>query len=60
MIAYQIYLSNGANRNEFIGTLPERRTKPERINKDSIMNWAKTIFNGLVDVNQIYFVQETL
>jgi hypothetical protein len=60
MIAYQFYLAGETNRNEFIGTLPERRINPKRINKDSIMNWAKTVFSGLVDVNHIYFVQETL
>jgi hypothetical protein len=59
MVMYQFYLHNETNRNEFIGTLPERRSNPERINQNSIMNWATKIFSGFADVNNIFFVQVT-
>ncbi len=59
MIAYEFYRRTGNGRDHFIGTLPERRKDPARINEDSIMNWAKMLFSNMPDEEfrrDIYFV----
>jgi hypothetical protein len=43
MIAYEFYRRVPLGEDRLIGVLPERRKKPERITRDSIMNWAKML-----------------
>jgi len=43
MIAYEFYRRVPLGEDRLIGVLPERRQKPERITRDSIMNWAKML-----------------
>ncbi len=44
MIAYEFYRRVPLGEEDrLIGVLPERRRKPERITRDSIMNWAKML-----------------
>jgi len=38
MTAYEFYLRDERGKEHFIGILPERRGKPERITNDSILN----------------------
>ena len=45
IIAYEFYHRHRNGEDQFIGSLTEKRKKPERITYDSIMNWAK--FNAL-------------
>ena len=57
MVAYEFYWRDETGKEHFIGILPERRRKPERITKDSVLNWGWKIIGHDSDVNDIYFVQ---
>jgi len=57
MVAYEFYWGDETGEEHFIGILPERRKNPERITKDSILNWGWTVIGDNPDVNNIYFVQ---
>jgi hypothetical protein len=57
MVAYQFYWRDETERVHFIGLLPERRGKPERITPESILNWGWKVIGDPSDLNDIYFVQ---
>lgn len=57
MIAYEFYWYDETGKEHFIGILPERRNKPERITKESVLNWGRKIIGDNSEVNDIYFVQ---
>ena len=57
MVAYEFYMKDEERGDRLLGILPERRTNPERINADSIMNWAKMAFSNNLDSSKIFFVQ---
>ncbi len=58
--AYEFYRRVGNGRDHFIGTLPERRKDPARINEDSIMNWARLLLSQMKEVDfyrDVYYIQ---
>jgi hypothetical protein len=58
--AYEFYRRVGNGRDHFVGTLPERRKEPARINEDSILNWARLLFSGMNEEDfrrDVYFVE---
>lgn len=57
MLAYEFYLFDEAEFAHFVGILPERRKKQERINQESILNWAKMVIGDSSDVKDIIFVK---
>ena len=57
MVAYEFYWRDEAERVHFIGILPERRKKSERITKESVLNWGMKVIGDSSGVNDIYFVQ---
>jgi hypothetical protein len=57
MVAYEFYCRDETEKVHFIGILPERRGKPERITSNSIMNWGRKVIGDPSDLNDIYFVQ---
>ena len=57
MIAYEFYWHDETGKEHFIGILPERRNKPERITKESVLKWGRKIIGDHSEVNDIYFVQ---
>jgi hypothetical protein len=57
MIAYEFYWHDETGQEHFIGILPERRNKPERITKESVLNWGRKIIGDKSEVSDIYFVQ---
>ena len=58
MVAYEIYWVDKTKEPHFIGMLPERRKKPERITKESILNWGKRIIGGNSGLeNMMYYVK---
>ena len=57
MVAYEFYWRDEKGREHFIGILPERRRTPERITKDSILNWGWKVIGDNSDVNDIYFTR---
>jgi hypothetical protein len=61
--AYEFYHRVGNGRDHFVGTLPERRKNPARINENSIMNWARLLFSIMTEEEfrrDVYFVQEEI
>ena len=56
MIAYEFYFLDGTGKEHLIGILPERRKNPERITKETALNWARKVIGDQSDVNDIYFV----
>jgi len=57
MVAYEFYSRDQEGRDDLIGILPERRKNPERITKESILNWGWKVIGDHSDVNDIYFVR---
>ncbi len=44
MIVYKFYLRDPIKGDIFLGALPERRKKPQRITIESIINWGRKYF----------------
>lgn len=57
MDAYEIYSRDPIKGYRLIGVLPERRENPERITRESVINWAKELLGDNVDVNEVFFVK---
>jgi hypothetical protein len=57
MVAYEFYWRDEKGKEHFIGILPERRKNPERITKESVLNWGWKVVGDSSDGNNIYFVQ---
>lgn len=57
MVVYEFYWRDDDGQEHLIGILPERRRDPQRISKESIMNWGKLIASEKIDLNKIYFVK---
>ena len=57
MVSYELYWRDEIEKEDFIGILPERRKNPERITKDSVLNWGGGIIGNNSDVSNIYFIQ---
>ena len=58
MLVYEFYWCNGNGEDHFFGILPERRKKPERITKESVLNWGWMVIGNNPHVKDIYFVKE--
>jgi hypothetical protein len=43
-----------------IGILAERRRNPERVSRESVMNWVKKVLGDEVGINNVFFVQVTI
>jgi len=60
MIAYEFYRRVPLGEDRLIGVLPERRKKPERITRESIMKWARMLVSTMPDDEfhrNVYFLQ---
>jgi len=57
MTAYEFYWRDGAEGYHLIGILPERRRIPERITRESIMDWGRIILGESLDQSNLSFVQ---
>jgi hypothetical protein len=57
MLAYEFYWRDETERVHFIGILPERRKKTERITQESILNWGMKVIGDSSGVDSVYFVQ---
>ena len=57
MLAYEFYWRDEKGEDHFIGILPERRRKPERITQESILNWGWKVIGDNSNVKDIYFVK---
>lgn len=60
MEAYEFYWRDEEGKEHFIGILPERRRNPERITRESVLNWGWKVIGDHSDAKDIYFVQVTI
>jgi len=62
MVAYAFYWIDEKEKAHFIGILPERRTKPERITQESVLKWVRTFLDDIADFDfkNIYLVRKEL
>ncbi len=54
MVIYEVYVRREHDGREFLGALPERRTNEERVNSESIVNWAKSI-DETIETSRVSF-----
>lgn len=57
MVAYEFYWCDEKGKEYFLGILPERRKKAERITKKSVLNWGWKVIGDSLYVKDIYFVK---
>ena len=57
MIGYELYWHDPIKGYQLIGVLPERRRNPERITKESVMNWGKKYFGYNLNLNEMFFLE---
>jgi hypothetical protein len=60
MVAYEFHRRDEKNKEDLIGILPERRTNPERITEESIMEWVRKVLGDDRDPTNIFFVKVTI
>lgn len=60
MIVYEFYMRDHEKGDKLVGILPERRNRKERIDRESIMNWIRTIYGNNKDTDNIFYVQVDL
>ena len=59
MKGYELYWRNPTKGYQLIGVLPERRSDPKRITKESVMNWGKIYFAKNLKENYMFLFQVT-
>ena len=57
MVAYEFYWRDETGKVHLLGILPERRKNPERVTKESALNWGRKVIGDQSGVKDIYFVQ---
>lgn len=60
MVVYEFYFHDERRGDKLIGILPERRKSPERVNQESIMNWARIVFTRMVETGNVFFIRVKL
>jgi hypothetical protein len=60
MVAYEFYWRDPIKGYQLVGTLPERRKNPLRIDQESVMKWGRKIIGENTDSNNIFFYQVTI
>jgi len=59
MVVYKFYLRDAIKGNIFLGVLPERRRKTQRITYESVINWGRKYFGSGKD-EDIFFIRTVL
>ncbi len=54
MLVYELYAFNKTKGYELIGVLPERRNNPQRVTKESILNWGQKYFGIQLNLGDMY------
>ena len=57
MKGYELYWRDPIKGYQLIGVLPERRSNPKRITKESVTNWGKIYFDWNLKENYMFFFQ---
>jgi hypothetical protein len=57
MVAYEFHWHDETEGSHRIGVLPERRTDPKRITKESVINWVKSVVGDDLEADKLSFTQ---
>ena len=61
MVVYKFYLRDAIKGDIFLGSLPERRKNPRRVDEksteESIINWGRTYFGTNGKDKDIFFIK---
>jgi len=57
MLVYELYAFNKTKGCELIGVLPERRSDPQRVTKESILNWGQKYFGIHLNLAGMYLIE---
>lgn len=57
MLGYELYWHDPIKGYQLIGVLPERRRNPNRITKESVLNWGKKYFGKNLNLNEMFFLE---
>ena len=60
MTAYEFYWRDEEDRTHLIGILAERRKTPQRVSRESVMNWVRKVLGDEIGINNIFFIQVTI
>ena len=54
MLVYELYAFNKTKGYELIGVVPERRNNPQRVTKESILNWGQKYLGIHLNLGDMY------
>jgi hypothetical protein len=57
MVGYELYCWRHAKGSDLIGVLPERRNNPQRVTKESVLNWGQKYFGIHVNLGDLYLIE---
>jgi hypothetical protein len=57
MVVYELYAFKKTKGCELIGVLPERRNNPQRVTKESILNWGQKYFGIHLNLGNMYLIE---
>ena len=57
MVGYELYCWRDPKGYELIGVLPERRNNPQRVTKESILNWGQKYFGIHLNLAGMYLIE---
>jgi hypothetical protein len=57
MVGYKFYWRHPIKGYQLIGMLPERRRNPNRITKESVLNWGKKYFGYNLNPEDMFFIE---
>lgn len=60
MTAYEFYWRDEEDETHLIGILAERRKNPQRVSRESIMNWVSKVLGDEISINNIFFIRVTI
>jgi hypothetical protein len=56
MVGYKFYWRDPVKGYQLIGMLPERRRNPNRITKESVLNWGRKNFGNNLNPEDMFFI----
>ena len=57
MVGYGLYWRDPIKGYQLVGVLPERRRRPKRITKQSVLNWAEKYFATNMNLKEMFFLE---
>jgi hypothetical protein len=57
MVGYELYRWRDSKGSDLIGVLPERRNNPQRVTKESVLNWGQKYFGIYLNLGDMYLIE---